>query len=233
MRRLASESIERGDATGWFEELYQRAAGAWDRVPWADLVANPFLVEWLRKSGERGDGKRCLVVGCGLGDDAEALAAAGFDVVAFDVAQTAIDACRSRWNGSRVEYTVADALAPPATWARRFDLVFESYTLQVLPPPARAVATAKLASLVAPGGRLLVLCRARDRDEPEGQVPWPLTREELSGFVAQGLAELSCDSFLDGESPPVRRFRALYQRPAAPAPNPSVTGSPLGRAGTQ
>jgi SAM-dependent methyltransferase len=213
MRRLARESIGRGDATGWFEALYRRASGSWDRVPWADLVANPFLVEWLEASAVRGGGKRCLVVGCGLGDDAEALAAAGFDVIAFDVAQTAIDACRSRWPGSRVEYAVADALAPPAAWERRFDLVFESYTLQVLPPAARAVATAKLAALVAPGGRLLVLCRARDRDEPEGQLPWPLTRDELDRFVACGLTELSCESFFDAESPPVRRFRALYERP--------------------
>lgn len=214
MRRLAQESIERGDATGWFEELYQRASGSWGRVPWADLVANPFLVEWLATPSARDGGKRCLVVGCGLGDDAEALASAGFDVVAFDVAQTAIDACRARWPQSRVEYVVADALAPPAAWNRGFDLVFESYTLQVLPPPARAVATAALAALVAPRGRLLVLCRARDRDEPEGQLPWPLTREELDAFTAHGLTERSCESFLDAESPPVRRFRALYQRNA-------------------
>jgi SAM-dependent methyltransferase len=214
MRRLAQASIERGDATGWFEELYQRASGSWGRVPWADLIANPYLVEWLASPAAHDGGKRCLVVGCGLGDDAEAFAAAGFDVVAFDVAQTAIDACRSRFGGSRVEYAVADVLAPPASWRARFDLVFESYTLQVLPPPARAVATAALASLVAPGGRLLVLCRARDRDEPEGQLPWPLTREELGAFVRHGLEELSCESFLDAESPPVRRFRALYGRPA-------------------
>jgi SAM-dependent methyltransferase len=214
MRRLAQESIERGDATGWFEELYQRASGSWGRVPWADVVANPFLVEWLARPGAHDGGKRCLVVGCGLGDDAEALAAAGFDVVAFDVAQTAIDACRERWPASRVEYVVADALAPPAAWTGRFDLVFESYTLQVLPPPARAIATAALAALVAPRGRLLVLCRARDRDEPEGQLPWPLTREELDAFGAHGLAERSHESFLDAESPPVRRFRALYQRDA-------------------
>ena len=213
MRRLAQQSIERGDATGWFEELYQSASGSWDRVPWADLVANPYLLAWLASGAARGGGKRCLVVGCGLGDDAEALSSAGFDVVAFDVARTAIDACRARWAVSRVAYEVADALAPPRSWVGHFDFIFESYTLQVMPPPARAVATAALASLVAPGGRLLVLCRARDRGEAEGQVPWPLLREELDAFVAHGLREVSCESFLDDESPPVRRFRALYQRP--------------------
>ena len=212
VRRLAQESIARGDATGWFEELYRRASGSWDRVPWADLVVNPYLVEWLGSSEARACGKACLVVGCGLGDDAEALSAAGFRVVAFDVSPTAIEACRSRFPASRVEYTVADVLAPPPAWTDRFDLVFESYTLQVLPPAARSAATAALASLVAPRGRLLVLCRARDREDPEGELPWPLTREELATLREQGLEQLSLDDFLDHETPPVRRFRALYTR---------------------
>ena len=109
----------------------------------------------------------------------------------------------------------ADALAPPPAWVAHFDLVFESYTLQVLPPAARAVATAALAALVSPGGRLLVLCRARDRDDPVGELPWPLLREELGAFRDHGLVEVSCESFFDNETPPVRRFRALYQRRAA------------------
>jgi hypothetical protein len=59
-----------------------------------------------------------------------------------------------------------------------------------------------------------VLCRARETSEPEGQLPWPLTRAELDAFCAHGLAEVSVESFLDTEDPPVRRFRALYTRPA-------------------
>ncbi len=91
--------------------------------------------------------------------------------------------------------------------ARRF-----RSALQVLPPAARSVATAALAGLVSPGGRLLVLCRARDREELEGQLPWPLTREELEAFCEQGLAVVSLDDFLDDETPSVRRFRALFER---------------------
>jgi SAM-dependent methyltransferase len=215
MRQLARESIERGDATGWFEELYRRAAGSWERIPWADLVPNPYLLEWLASPEGRADAGTCLVVGCGLGDDAEALAAAGHRVTAFDVSATAIEGCRARYPGSRVEYAVADVLAPPPAWRGRFDLVFESYTLQVLPEPARAAAVAELARLVAPGGRLLVLCRAREQGDPVGALPWPLTRQELDGFRAHGLRELSCVSFLDREDPPVRRFRALYRRDTA------------------
>lgn len=212
VRKLAGDSIERGDATGWFEELYRRVEGRWDAIPWADLAANPFLLAWLDTEAGRRTQGTCLVVGCGLGDDAEALAARGLDVVAFDVSETAIEGCRARFPGSRVEYVAADALAPPASWRDRFAFVFESYTLQVLPPEARVRAAHALAATVAPGGRLLVLCRARDASDPVGQLPWPLTREELGAFADAGLAELSVESFLDSESPPVRRFRALYER---------------------
>jgi hypothetical protein len=82
----------------------------------------------------------------------------------------------------------------------------------VLPPASRVTAAAALASAVAPGGRLLVLCRAREPEEPEGQLPWPLTRGDLAAFREAGLQELSFESFFDRESPPVRRFRAVYGR---------------------
>lgn len=213
VRRRARESIARGDATGWFERLYRDAAGQWDRIPWADLAANPHLVAWLDRERPCAPGRRCLVVGCGLGDDAEALAAAGFDVVAFDVARSAIEACTARFPNGRARYEVADVLAPPPAWRDHFDLVVESYTLQVLPPDARRRAIAGLASLLAPGGRLLVICRAREAHDPEGELPWPLTRDELAGLVAAGLQALRVEDFLDDESPPVRRFRALYERP--------------------
>ena len=212
MRRLAGESIARGDATGWFEELYRRAGEEWGRIPWADLVPNPHLVAWLDGPSAGAVGGSCLVVGCGLGDDAELFAARGLRVVAFDVSATAIEGCRRRFPDSRVEYVVADVLAPPDAWRERFDLVFESYTLQVLPPEARLRAAREIAGLVAPGGRLLVLCRAREAADPEGALPWPLTRAELDEFPRCGLAEVAVESFLDDESPPVRRFRALYRR---------------------
>ncbi|CAA9547399.1 MAG: hypothetical protein AVDCRST_MAG19-486, partial [uncultured Thermomicrobiales bacterium] len=68
-RRLARESIERGDPTGWFEALYAAAGGDEGAVPWADEVPNPHLVGWLERAGPRPPRSRALVVGCGLGDD--------------------------------------------------------------------------------------------------------------------------------------------------------------------
>jgi 2-polyprenyl-3-methyl-5-hydroxy-6-metoxy-1,4-benzoquinol methylase len=210
-RELAARSLARGDATGWFEELYGAASGAGD-VPWADLVPNPSLVEWLDAGAVSGSGRRALKVGAGLGDDAEALAQRGFSVTAFDVAPTAVEWARRRWPGSAVDYCAADVLAPPAEWREAFDLVLEAYTLQVLPPASRAVAAGRIVEMLAPGGTLLAIARGRDASEPEGAMPWPLTPDELRTLFA-GLELVRFDDFLDDEDPPVRRLRAEFRRP--------------------
>ena len=114
--------------------------------------------------------------------------------------------------GSSVCYVVADLFAPPVEWEAGFDFVLESYTLQVLPPHLRADAVSRIASFVAPGGTLLVIARAREKTEPEGKMPWPLTQDELSLFETRGLEEVSFEDYMDGENPPVRRFRATYLR---------------------
>jgi hypothetical protein len=56
--------------------------------------------------------------------------------------------------------------------------------------------------------------RVREPHEPEGQMPWPLTRNEFQGFTQAGLQEQSFEDFQDAEEPQVRRFRALYERPS-------------------
>ena len=173
---------------------------------------NPSLVAWLRTFHASPIRKRCLVVGCGRGDDAEALASAGFDVTAFDIAPTAVAAARQRFPRSGVDYVVADVLQPPPAWETAFDLIFEAFTLQTLPPEPRHAAIASIAGLVGPGGRVFLLCRARDADEATGELPWPLTREELALFEAAGLRATSVDTVLDDETPPVRRFRAFFDR---------------------
>jgi hypothetical protein len=77
-RALARDALDRGRPLAWFEELYSGAAGT-EAIPWADLEPNPHLVSWLDANPTDGRGRRALKVGCGLGDDAEALAELGFD----------------------------------------------------------------------------------------------------------------------------------------------------------
>jgi SAM-dependent methyltransferase len=212
-RELAAEYVADGRPTEWFDVLYAEGLGGEAEIPWAEFEPNPNLVAWLDRSTAAAEGGRALKVGCGLGDDAEALSERGFDVTAFDVSPTAIDWCRERFPDSTVEYLVADLLDAPDEWARAFDLVVESYTLQVLPAPERRRAVPAVADLVAPGGTLLVICRGRDPDEPTGELPWPLTRETVLRFADEGLELVGFEDYEDDETPPVRRFRAEFERP--------------------
>jgi SAM-dependent methyltransferase len=211
-RKLAKEHIDRGDPTGWFEALYSEAAGDPSIIPWADLKVNPGLEEWLGRSRIRGDGKKALKVGCGLGDDAERLTKLGFEVTAFDIAPSAIQWCKKRFPGSRVSYLVRDLFHAPQEWKGAFDFVLESYTLQVLTGNLRRSAIECISSFVAPGGTLLVIARGREITDPPGEMPWPLIRDELKGFEAQGLKEVFFERYFDKEDPPVLRFRVEYTR---------------------
>ncbi|CAA9472910.1 MAG: hypothetical protein AVDCRST_MAG67-333 [uncultured Solirubrobacteraceae bacterium] len=169
-----------------FERMYRAAADGRDSVPWDRGGPHPLLEEWARDVD--GAGRRALVVGSGLGADAELVAERGFDVVGFDASVTAITMARSRFPDTVVDYRVANLLDLPAQWRAAFDLVVESLTVQSMPPAYHVRATASIVSTVAPGGTLLVIATARDEagNPPDGP-PWPLTRLEVEAFASEGL----------------------------------------------
>jgi len=132
-------------------------------------------------------------------------------VTAFDVAPSAVAEARRRFPKSRVDYRVADLLALPRDFEGAFDLVVECYTLQALPPEARARAVEALQRTLRPGGTLLVVARGREASEPPGQMPWPLTRAEVEAIATPELRCVGFEDFLDAEDPPVRRLRASFR----------------------
>ena len=198
----------------WFEQLYAHVDSSdLSVVPWADLKPNPNLVSWIDQEQVDGRGKSALVVGCGLGDDAEELSRRGFRVTTFDISPSAIRMAVKRFPRSEVEYVTADLFQPPVDWTRRYDLVHEAYTLQVLPRALRSNGMGQLAKFVSPGGMLLLIARARDETEEPGEMPWPLTRAELEAVCCFGLKAIAVEDYVDEERPPVRRFRAAYRYP--------------------
>ena len=153
------------------------------------------------------------MVGCGLGDDAEWLAEKGHRVTAFDISPSAINECRRRFPNSAVHYLEADLFAPPDTWRNHFDMVLESYTLQVLTTPLRDKALLRICELVSSNGLLLIITRARDESEPAGTMPWPLSRRELDVIPSLGFEELFFEDHMDqSEENPIRRFRSCYRK---------------------
>jgi SAM-dependent methyltransferase len=212
-RELAAEYLEKGDPTGWFELLYKEAEKGQNVVPWADRGANPGLLDFWSAHPQATHEKKALVIACGLGDDAEQLAAWGFETAAFDISETAVRMAHRRFPESKVTYAVADLFHPPSEWEQKFDFVFEANTVQALPLSLRAQAIQEIASFVRHGGKLLAIVRGREENEPLGELPWPLTRAEMNEFVIAGLTENSFEEYFDKEDPPGRRFRCLYRRP--------------------
>lgn len=212
VRKLAMQFRNTGKPTEWFEVLYAQGKDGKAVIPWAEMSPNPNLIQWLDAKQIVGEGKTALTVGCGLGDDVEELCQRGFNAIGFDISASAIAWCKDRFPHSHAQYIAADVLNAPESWNQAFDFVLESYTLQALPRLMREKAIEKIASFVALGGKLLIICRGRDVAEAAGGIPEPLTRDEVMKFVDLGFSLESFEDYLDNESPPVRRFRVEFKK---------------------
>jgi len=206
-RELAAEALAAGQPNAWFEQLYAEAAAGRAVVPWADLAPNPELAQWPGLAGPAHPGQRALVVGAGYGDDADLLTRLGWQTTGFDLAPSAVAGAAHRFPGTTFE--VADLLAAPADWLRRFDLVVEVYTIQSMRGAPRSAAVAAVAGFVAPGGRLLVIAARRGPHDEPGRLPWPLTEDEVRSFP--GLSLESLESLVDAGG--TARWRATFRRP--------------------
>lgn len=221
---LAERALRAGDATGWFEELYAAGRAGQVDVPWDRAGPREPVLQWARERGGEGSGRRAVVVGAGLGFEAELVAGLGYATTAFDVSPTAVELARGRHPGSRVTYAVADLLALPEEWRRAYDLVVEVYTVQALPRDLRARATAAVRDLVAPGGTLVVV-QAATRVVDEDGPPWPLTRDEVDAFAGDGVEAVDVRLVADGCTwlAELRRTGpAARVEPAAPPRRPTA-----------
>jgi len=217
-RMLAAESLATGHPTAWFELLYVAAESGEATLPWDRGTPHPLFSEWANDHLGTGGGSspgNALIVGSGLGEDAEFIATFGFDTMAFDVSESAIGAARRRFPESTVRYLTADLLDPPPNWQRAFDLVVEIFTVQALPEPYRRRAIRNVAGLVASGGTLLVIAAARNEDDAVNGPPWPLTRSEIDTFASDGLEPREIEDVRMPAQPDVRRWRATFHRPIA------------------
>lgn len=208
LRKQISEQMAQGDFTGWFETLYAGANQNADIIPWAHATVHPLLTEWLDTHSIDGTGKRTLVLGSALGDDAEKLADLGFSVTAFDISPSAIAWSKQRFPDTTVDYQVADLFNLPIEWRGQFDFVLEIFTVQALPVNIRTDALRAIPALLNTEGQLLFVCLGREHDDiPQGP-PWAISREELKTLEDDGLHIIDAEDFLQHNT--ARRFRILY-----------------------
>ena len=206
--KLSEAAETDGEPLRWFEELYAGANRNSNEIPWARMEPHPKMVEWIANQPDV-QGK-ALVIGCGLGDDAEWLSVAGFEVTAFDISESSIQWCKERFPSTAVDYIVADLLNPPQAWFNAFDLVVEIHILQAIPEEVRDPAAAQIPGLLNSGGSLLCIGRLAGFQTPnETPPPWPLSRTWLEGRFSS-LNPTSFQHFSYEESPSIDRYLASW-----------------------
>jgi len=206
--KLSEAAETDGEPLRWFEELYAGANRNSNEIPWARMEPHPKMVEWIANQPDV-QGK-ALVIGCGLGDDAEWLSVAGFEVTAFDISESSIQWCKERFPSTAVDYIVADLLNPPEAWFNAFDLVVEIHILQAIPEEVRDPAAAQIPGLLTSDGSLLCIGRLAGLQTPnESPPPWPLSRTWLEGRFSS-LNPTSFQHFTYEESPSIDRYLASW-----------------------
>ncbi len=201
-----------------FDDVYAQFRGKDPtRVPWANARTHPLFASWLYSETARDlniGGQRALVIGSGLGDDANALAALGWEVTAFDYSPHAIEWARQRFPDARVDWQVADLFALPGSWRRAFDLVVEVHTIQALPVTRRQETIRAITDPLALGGSLVVVALTRDVRDPLRGRPWPLTTLEVTSIERHGVVET--DRVIESPRGPGQpgRVRAVFHRNA-------------------
>ena len=88
----------------------------------------------------------------------------------------------------------------------------ECYTLQALSVELLPKALATLRSLLAPGGQLLLVARARDEDAEESGPPWPLPPSIFAEAERQGLMPLAIEDIAATSEIARRHWRVLLAR---------------------
>ncbi|WP_344639044.1 class I SAM-dependent methyltransferase [Kitasatospora cystarginea] len=126
---------------------------------------------------------RVLEVGAGTGRDAAALAGLGHSVLAVDpTVELRVHECPGlSW--------LADSLPGLALVEGEFDLVMLTAVWMHLDPAERARAMARIAGLLAPGGRVMLLLRRGP--VPDGRRMFPVPVDETARLAGEfGLVEV-------------------------------------------
>ncbi|WP_121626888.1 class I SAM-dependent methyltransferase [Poseidonibacter antarcticus] len=212
-KQMVKTHHENDEPSAWCDSIYTNAQGDYKAVFWADLEPSPYLVQWLENNKKDLKKKKAIVIGCGVGDDAQAISDYGYDVIAFDISPEAINLCKKRYPNTKVTYLVADLFDYDKKWLENFDLVYECNTIQILPEKYRIKARKAISNLVSKNAYALVSCRCREKNEKEDEIPLPLDYEEINKFVTEDkLKEISFKAYNDSQIPSVPHFFAVYKK---------------------
>ncbi|MCB9779634.1 MAG: class I SAM-dependent methyltransferase [Alphaproteobacteria bacterium] len=179
-----------------WEDHYQS-----DRLPWDTGVPDPALVELVDQGVLPGG--RALELGCGTGTNSRFLAASGWQVVAVDLAPTAIARARAGSEGHDIHFANADILAEPGAdsplQAGPFDLVFDRGCFHCFEAPAdQALFARRVAGALRVGGEWVSLIGSTEGPARDFGPPRRSAREVLAAVEpVLAVVELRALAFRD------------------------------------
>ncbi len=168
-----------------WEPLYQEKPV--ESMPWFEPDLDPDVEEALLTLDLQAGS--ALDVGTGPGTQAIALAERGFQVVAIDLAATAIKqaTARAQARGLTLSFREDDILNSHLD--RSFDLILDRGCFHVLPPDRRQDYVHTVANLLKPKRYLLLKCFSHL--EPRSTGPYRFTAEEIQTIFSDRFHLLS------------------------------------------
>lgn len=160
-------------ATERFEMMYQ------GQPPWEIDTPQPAVVA-LYKSGQING--RVLDAGCGTGHNAIWLARQGLEVVAFDFIEKPITIAqqRAKTGSVTVDWRILDALGLKDL-NEKFDTIIDSGLFHVFPDDIRTTYVNGLRHVLAPNGRVHIICFSDKQPGTEGplRISEPMLRKDF------------------------------------------------------
>lgn len=159
-------------------------------TPWDLGRASPLLAEVLSADPALGrpDGPgRALVPGCGRGHDAVALAVAGWDVVAVDIAPATEPIAGPALAEAGARFELGDALAHDDG---PYDLVFDHTFFCALPLRLRPAFGALCHRVLGPDGVVASVIFPIDRAHDDGGPPFGMSVDDVSAALGEGFTSV-------------------------------------------
>ena len=185
-------------------------------MPWDSGEAEPQLIEVLEELG-LGAG-RVLEIGCGTGTDAIELARRGFEVLAVDIAQGAIDRARRKAETAGVQgvaFRRLDVVASAPVEPRWADFVFDRGCFHALTDEQRVRFVLRVADALPPGDYWLCLCGNAD-EKSDGGPPRLSATQIISvvepHFELQKLVRKQFERLRDSHEPSHLSWQVLLRR---------------------